>query len=82
MAKEIKTADELQAILEERIRASHPEVPQDLLVVILRTEDGDSNWSASRAGQTVEVSAAIDRELPAVQARYELNPPGHEDDAR
>lgn len=76
MPKEIKTAEELKAMLEGRIRLSYPGVVSAPIVVILRTEEGESNWTASHSGQSDDVAAAIDRIVPGMQARYELRPPG------
>ncbi len=58
MTKEIKSAEELEALMEGRLRATHPTVDASI-VVILRTEDGDSNWTVSHSGQPGEVVAAI-----------------------
>lgn len=76
MAKEIKSAEELKAMLEGQLRAANPGLGRDAQVVIVRTEEGHSNWTASRSGQTGETAAAIDRALPDLQARYDLTPPG------
>lgn len=75
MAKEIKTAEELESLFESLVRANHP-TAAGRIVVILRSEAGASNWTASHSGQPPEIVAAIDRILPEMQARYELNPPG------
>lgn len=81
MAKQIKTADELKMLFEGQLRAAHPEVinPE---VVVVRTEDGDANWSVTHSGQTAVIEAAIERLLPQLQAHFELNRPGREDSKR
>ena len=74
MTKQTKTAEELKALFEGQLRAAHPDVGNPEVVVV-RTEDGDANWSVEHGGQPPAIEAAIDRLLPQLQARHELNPP-------
>lgn len=80
MAKEIKSAEELQTILESRIRAINPHAGPSPLVVIVRKEDHNANWAATHSGQPKDIEAAMHREMPALQAQYQMNEPGREDE--
>ena len=77
MAKELKTATELKALLDEgvgRFSIGREPNPQWIKIVPADPEDVDgANWKVAHSGTPGDFADAIDRVTPKLQAAYELS---------
>lgn len=80
MAKELKTAEELKTLLDERIsryRLAHEPNPQWIKIVRADPDKVGANWKVSHGSRTAlpgDFSEAIKRVTPELQKLYDLIP--------
>lgn len=78
MAKEQKTAEELKALLDERIalyQLGHEVNPRWVKIVPADPDKEGANWKVSHSSRTVptgDLAAAINRATPELQKLYDL----------
>ena len=73
MSKELKTADELKELLDERLKSVGPLTgAQWVKIVPADPAEEGANWRVAHSGQPGSFSDAIDHVMQELQERYDL----------